>query len=49
MTSLSKPSGSFLAAFVRPRTPHRQPADLNAVFPVTRRLRFGDDLEPGFV
>ena len=27
----------------------QEPAGLSAVFPVTRRLRFGDDLEPGFV
>jgi signal transduction histidine kinase len=27
----------------------QKPAGLSAVFPVTRRLRFGDDLEPGFV
>jgi signal transduction histidine kinase len=26
-----------------------EPAGMNAVFPLTRRLRFGDDLEPGFV
>jgi len=26
-----------------------EPGSMSAVFPVTRRLRFGDDLEPGFI